>query len=53
MSNFIAVEDGKVGIAGVDETKGIFNIFGGFFEGIGSFSTDVDLLDLERAGGGL
>ncbi len=51
MGDFVAVEDGEVGVAGVDEAKGVFDVFGGFFERVGGLSADVDLLDLERIGG--
>ena len=47
VSDFIASEDGEVGVAGFAGGEGIANFFGGRFEGVGALDTDVDLLDLK------
>ena len=51
VGELVAVGNGEVGVAGVGEAERVFNVFDGFVEGVGCFGADIDLLDLERAGG--
>ncbi len=47
VGDFVALENGEVGVAGFGGDERFFNGGGGFFEGVGVFGFDVDLLDLE------
>ena len=47
MSNVVAIEDGEVRVAVFRGDEGFAEVFSGFFEVVGIFGADVELLDLE------